>query len=318
MKERVIVTGGAGFIGSHLIDDLLVSGLYEVTCIDNFDGFYDRALKESNIAVHHANPNFCFIETDIVNFQFLNEKLIGNYDTIIHLAAKAGVRPSLEDPIGYQIVNIVGLQTMLEISKIKNVKQFVFASSSSVYGINQSFPWKETITDLIPISPYAASKISGEWLGKCHSSLFETNFIGLRFFTVFGPRQRPDLAINKFVTAIKNQTPIKMYGDGSTSRDYTFVKDTVAGIRAAMEYKSSKFEIFNLGNSYPVKLIELIESIEDVLGKKAIIDRLPEQIGDVPHTLADISKAKLLLNYSPKTSLTEGLNQFIKWKKSLE
>ena len=318
MKERVIVTGGAGFIGSHLIDDLLASGQYEVTCIDNFDGFYNRALKEANIALHFADPNFKLIEADICNFQFLNDELNGAYDIIIHLAAKAGVRPSLEDPIGYQIANVVGLQTLLEISKIKNVKQFVFASSSSVYGINDSFPWNETITDLIPISPYAASKISGEWLGKCHASLFKTNFIGLRFFTVYGPRQRPDLAINKFVTAIKNQTPIQMYGDGSTSRDYTFVKDTVAGIRAAMEYKSSKFEIFNLGNSYPVKLIELIESIENVLGKKAIIDSLPEQIGDVPHTLADISKAKVFLNYSPKTSLTEGLKQFIEWKESLE
>jgi UDP-glucuronate 4-epimerase len=314
MIERVIVTGGAGFIGSSLVDDLLSSGLYEVTSIDNFDDFYDRKQKESNIALQFRDPNFKFIESDICNFQFLIEELKGDYDTVIHLAAKAGVRKSLESPISYQNVNVVGLQTILEISKLKRVKHFVFASSSSVYGLNNTFPWNENISNLIPISPYAASKISGEWLGKCHSALFNMNFIALRFFTVFGPRQRPDLAINSFVTAIQNNTPIKMYGDGSTSRDYTFINDTVTGIRSAMNYKSSKFEIFNLGNSYSIKLCELVATIEDVLGKTAIIDYLPEQIGDVPHTLADISKAQTLLNYHPKITLKEGILQFIEWK----
>ena len=318
MKNRIIVTGGAGFIGSNLIDELLLTGKYEVTCIDNFDNFYDRKLKELNITSHLKDPNYKLIDADICDFNRLNNELKGNFDSIVHLAAKAGVRPSLEHPISYQQVNVVGLQTILELAKIKGINQFVFASSSSVYGVNKRFPWDEQIHDLQPISPYATSKIAGEWLGRCHAALTDMNFVALRFFTVFGPRQRPDLAINKFVSSIQKGIPIEMYGNGSTSRDYTFVKDIVAGITAAITYNDSKFEVFNIGNSYPIKLSELIATIEEVLGMKAIIKVMPEQIGDVPHTLADISKAKLLLNYSPKISLKDGLKQFIEWRKSLE
>jgi UDP-glucuronate 4-epimerase len=316
MIEKVIITGGAGFIGSHLIDALLSTGLYHVTCVDNFDNFYDRKLKEDNIAAHFNNPNFKLIEADICDYHRLDQELNDSYNTCIHLAAKAGVRPSMENPISYQMVNVVGLQTILEISRLRGVKQFVFASSSSVYGINKSFPWNENIADLMPISPYASSKIAGEWIGRSQEIFSELNFIALRFFTVFGPRQRPDLAINKFVTAIQNGIPIQMYGNGSTSRDYTFVKDIVQGIQSAMHYNLSKFEIFNLGNSYPIQLLDLIKTIEEVLDKKSIIQRFPEQSGDVPHTLADIRKAKSLLNYSPKTTLKEGLIQFIEWKRN--
>lgn len=313
-KKNILITGGAGFIGSHLIDHLMASGQYTITCIDNFDNFYSPSMKRDNIAPHVGNNSFRLVEADITDSKHLAAQLDEKYDIVVHLAAKAGVRPSIKDPVLYQHVNVVGLQNILEIAKQRSVSQFVFGSSSSVYGINPNIPWKESDTELLPVSPYASSKIAGEWLGKTYNSLFGMRFIALRFFTVYGPRQRPDLAINSFTSKIINGDPIDFFGDGNTLRDYTYVKDTVAGIVAAMQYDKTNFEIINLGNNKPVTLSQLVEALENVLGKKAILNRLPEQQGDVPVTYADISKAKELLRYEPQTKLEEGLAKFVEWK----
>jgi len=313
MLKNVLVTGGAGFIGSHLIDELLLSGIYKVTCIDNFDPFYDISIKRSNIAHHIGNPLFKFVELDIQNGDDLEKKLNESYDIVVHLAAKAGVNPSVKDPVAYQMVNVLGTQHLLEICRKKNIKQFIFASSSSVYGINSSIPWSETDKQLQPISPYASSKISAELLGYAYSHLFGIRFIALRFFTVFGPRQRPDLAIHKFSKMILNNEEITVYGDGSTGRDYTYVDDIVNGIVAAMTYNASMYEIFNLGNHRIVKLSELIEQLERTFEKKAKLKYLEEQQGDVPVTYASISKATEKLNYKPSTTLAEGLLKFREW-----
>ena len=311
-NKNILITGGAGFIGSHLIDFLLADGTYNITCVDNFNDFYDPSLKRKNIEAHLTNPNFTLVEADITD-KDLAEKINGNIDTVVHLAAKAGVRPSIIDPVLYQQVNVVGLQNILEVARKKSVKQFVFGSSSSVYGINKNIPWRESDTDLMPVSPYASSKIAGEWLGKTYSKLYGMRFIALRFFTVFGPRQRPDLAINNFTKKILAGEPINFYGDGNTLRDYTFVSDTVSGIVAAMQYHASDFEIINLGNNKPVTLIQLVTSLEKILNKKAILNKLPEQQGDVPVTFADITKAEKLLNYRPQIKLDEGLKRFAEW-----
>ena len=233
-------------------------------------------------------------------------------DAILHLAAKAGVRPSIENPASYQQANVVGSQNLLEFAVSKNIPHFVFASSSSVYGINDHFPWKED-EELIPISPYASTKLAGEHLGKTYSEQHNIRFIALRFFTVYGPGQRPDLAIHKFTKAIFNEEPLTVYGDGSTSRDYTYVGDTVNGILAALEYQGSNFEIINLGNHYSIPLLELIRAVEKALGKKAELQYGPEQPGDVPKTYADISKAQQLLGYNPSTTLEVGLAHFVQW-----
>lgn len=305
----ILVTGGAGFIGSNLIGSLLQSG-QTVLCLDNFDNFYSRAQKELNIAAFKDNKNFRFIEGDITDSALLDT--LPEVDVIVHLAAKAGVRPSIQNPIHYQQVNVNGTQTLLEFARTRNITQFVFASSSSVYGINQNVPWHEE-EKLLPISPYASTKLSGEMLGHVYSYLYGIRFIALRFFTVYGPGQRPDLAIHKFFKAIDKNEAIPVYGDGSTSRDYTFVKDTVMGILGAIEYDQSLFEIINLGNHKTVALSALIQAIEATIGKKAIINRQPEQPGDVPHTFADISKARRLLGYDPSTQLTAGLQSFYEW-----
>jgi UDP-glucuronate 4-epimerase len=311
-KKKILITGGAGFIGSNLIDFLLDTTDHEITCIDNFDDFYDPDRKRKNIAQHFANPAFKLIEADITD-QNLISLLDDQYDTIVHLAAKAGVRPSLQNPVLYQHVNVVGLQNILQIAHVKSVKQFVFASSSSVYGINQNYPWKESDTDLIPVSPYASSKIAGEWLGKTTSELYDIRFIALRFFTVYGPRQRPDLAINTFANNIIKEEPINFFGDGNTLRDYTYIWDIVQGIVAALEYEKSKFKIINLGNNHPVTLSYLVSSLEKILNRKAILNIQPQQQGDVPVTCADITKAAQLLNYKPQTKLEDGLKLFIDW-----
>lgn len=311
-KKNILITGGAGFIGSHLIDSLLNKGNYKITCVDNFDDFYPPQLKRKNIELHIGNKDFKLIEADITNKDLVS-KLDDTYDMVVHLAAKAGVRPSIKDPVLYQQVNVVGMQNILEIAKQKSVKQFVFGSSSSVYGINPNIPWKEDDTNLMPVSPYASSKIAGEWLGKTYSQLYGIRFIALRFFTVYGPRQRPDLAINNFTGKIINGEPINFFGDGNTLRDYTYVKDTVAGILSAMQYDKSKFEIINLGNNKPVTLSQLVSTLEKILNKKAILITLSEQEGDVPVTCADISKAQQLLQYDPQTKLEEGLKQYVNW-----
>ncbi|MBS1741838.1 MAG: GDP-mannose 4,6-dehydratase [Bacteroidetes bacterium] len=311
-KKHILVTGGAGFIGSHLVEKLLENN-YSVTTIDNFDPFYAKEVKLKNISSFHNHPSFKLVEMDIVDADALYKNLTDEYDAIIHLAAKAGVRPSIENPVAYQDVNVKGTHNLLEFAKNKKIQQFVFSSSSSVYGVNKNYPWRETDSVLNPISPYASTKISGELLGHVYAHLYNIRFIALRFFTVFGPRQRPDLAIHLFSKKILNDQPIPFFGDGSTRRDYTYVADTVQGIYSALHYTRSNFEVFNLGNHQTVSLSEMIATIEEVFGKKAIINRLPEQPGDVPITYADISKAQQLLGYSPKTPFREGIIQFKNW-----
>lgn len=311
-RAEILVTGGAGFVGSHLVEKLIENN-YAVTVIDNFDPFYAREIKQKNMTEFINSQYVTFIDMDILDEKDLNERLTGNYDVIVHLAAKAGVRPSIENPIAYQDVNVKGTQNMLEFARRKNIKQFVFASSSSVYGINKNFPWKESDAVLNPISPYASTKISGELLGHVYSHLFGIRFIALRFFTVFGPRQRPDLAIHLFSKKILNNERITLFGNGSTRRDYTYVADTVQGIFNAIHYTRTSFEVFNLGNHHTVSLSEMIKTLESVLEKKAIIQHLPEQMGDVPITFADISKAEQLLNYMPTTNFKEGIINFKNW-----
>lgn len=310
--RHVLVTGGAGFIGSHLIDSLLSDGC-DVTAVDNFDLFYARADKEANIESHRRNMRWRLVEADIRDVSALRRSLPGRYDAVVHLAAKAGVRPSIADPLGYQDVNVRGTQNLLELTREWEVPQFVFASSSSVYGINPRVPWREDDAVLKPISPYASTKVSGELLGHVYSHLYGIRFLALRFFTVYGPRQRPDLAIHKFARLIKTGAPIPVYGDGSTRRDYTFIDDVIAGVRAAIEYTASPYEVINLGNNQTVTLQEMIAGLEDALGVRAKIQRLPEQAGDVPQTWASIDKARALLGYRPRTSYRDGAARFVEW-----
>ncbi len=317
MMQHVLITGGAGFIGSSLAEQLVKEN-YQVTVIDNFDPFYPKEIKQRNLSNLLGLSNFIFKEVDICNLEALRQELDGEYDVIVHVAAKAGVHASIKTPVACQQANVMGTQHLLEIAKEKEVKQFVFASSSSVYGVNPNVPWKETDQNMMPISPYASSKLSCELLGNVYTHLYGIRFIALRFFTVYGPRQRPDLAIHKFAKKIVNKEPIPMFGDGSTRRDYTFIEDTLRGIRAAMDYTDTDYEIINLGNHRTVSLSEMIATIEKVFEEKAIINQLPMQPGDVPQTYADISKAKRLLNYEPKTSFEEGIRYFKNWMMASE
>jgi len=310
--NRALVTGGAGFIGSHLVDRLLASR-WHVTVVDNFDPYYERYLKEENVETHIHSPHYELVEADICDLEALKNCLNGRYDVIVHLAAKVGVRPSLQDPIGYYEVNVRGTQNLLELARIWMVKQFVFASSSSVYGVNSSVPWQEDDSVLLPISPYASTKVSGELLGHVYSHLYGIRFIALRLFTVFGPRQRPDLAIHKFARLMLKGEPVPVFGDGLTSRDYTFIDDAVNGIYQAIHYERSSYEIINIGNNQPVSLLEMIEILQEEMGIKAIIQFQPRQPGDVPHTWASIEKASRLLGFKPKVSLREGIRHFVTW-----
>jgi len=312
INKHIIVTGGAGFIGSHVVEYLLKNN-YHVTVVDNYDSFYSKETKQKNLSTVINHPNLIFHELDIVDANAIDLHLTETYQAIIHLAAKAGVRPSIENPIAYQQTNVAGTQNLLEFARKKSIKQFVFASSSSVYGINKNIPWRESDGLLNPISPYASTKISGELLGHVYSHLYGIRFIGLRFFTVFGPRQRPDLAIHAFSKKILNNETIPFFGDGNTQRDYTFIDDIVQGIIGALNYEKTNYEIINLGNSHAVSLAELVNTLETVLDKKAIINKLPEQPGDVPITFSDISKAKNLINYLPTTSLKDGVIKFKEW-----
>lgn len=309
MGRHALVTGGAGFIGSHLVDHLLAEGWY-VTVVDNFDPFYDPAIKERNVVAHVRNERYILHRLDIRDLAGLRRKLTGEYEVIIHLAAKAGVRPSIEDPVTYQDVNVAGTQNLLEFARERGIKQFVFASSSSVYGVNPNVPWREDDHVLLPISPYASTKVSGELMGHVYSKLYGIRFIALRFFTVYGPRQRPDLAIHKFARLMLDGKPVPIYGDGTSRRDYTYIDDVVQGIRSAIDYNQSLFEVINVGNNRTVSLNELVEELEKVLGVRANVQYLPTQPGDVPQTWADISKAQRLLGYRPSVTFDEGLRRF--------
>jgi UDP-glucuronate 4-epimerase len=313
--KSVLVTGAAGFIGSHLSESLLRDG-WQVTGLDNFDPFYDRAIKESNLErLRHAA--FSLVDADIRRPEAWPADLQRKFDVIVHLAARAGVRPSIEDPVGYQQTNVVGTQNMLELARAHGTPQFVFASSSSVYGVNPRVPWSEEDHVLEPISPYASTKVSGELLGHVYAKLFGIRFIALRFFTVYGPRQRPDLAIHKFARLMLAGKSIPFFGDGSTRRDYTFIDDIVSGIRGAIDYGRTPYEVINLGNNRTVSLQEMVATLEQAFGVRANLQRLPEQPGDVPQTWASVEKAHALLGYRPSTSFAEGIEKFTDWYRAL-
>ncbi len=310
----ILVTGGAGFIGSHLVEKLLSQGK-RVVVIDNFNDFYAPAYKRENISTVVPNPNLFLYEMDIRDrtaCQAVFER--HHIEKVIHLAAQAGVRPSIEHPLLYEDINCKGTLNMLELSKTHGIQQFIFGSSSSVYGNNTKIPFSEDDPVNEPISPYAATKRAGELYCYNYHYLYKMPISCLRFFTVYGPRQRPDLAIRKFTELIDNARPITMYGNGTTQRDYTFFSDIVDGVVSVLD-KQFDFEIINLGDSKPVQLKRLIELIEQALGKKAHINRLSEQPGDVQRTYADIRKAERLLHYSPQVSLEQGIHLFVDWYK---
>ncbi|HJS23096.1 MAG TPA: GDP-mannose 4,6-dehydratase [Pyrinomonadaceae bacterium] len=312
--KNLLITGGAGFIGSHLVDRLLATDVERVTVIDDFNDFYDPSIKRDNIREHLKDPRYSLNEVDIRNRAALEQVFkTNNFDCVVHLAARAGVRPSLSEPQLYTETNINGTLNLLELARSSNIKQFVFGSSSSVYGINAKVPFSEDDPIRQPISPYAATKGAGELLCHTYSHLYGLRCVCLRFFTVYGPRQRPDLAIHKFAKLISEREPIPVFGDGTTRRDYTYVDDIIDGVMAAIDYKQSNYEVINLGESRTVELNELISLLEKQLDTHAIIDRQPPQPGDVPQTFADISKARTLLGYQPKTQIEEGLHRFVEW-----
>ena len=316
--RSILITGGAGFIGSHLVDRLLSEGDWQVSVVDDFNDFYDPAIKRANVSVNQKNPNYHLFEADLRDRAAL-ERVFGEnkFGCIVHLAARAGVRPSLDQPHLYAETNINGTLNLLELAREHGIRQFVFGSSSSVYGINAKVPFSEDDPVRQPISPYAATKGAGELLCHTYTHLYGTRCVCLRFFTVYGPRQRPDLAIHKFARLISEGKPIPVFGDGTTKRDYTFIDDIIAGVRASIDYvgnyDKSDYEVINLGESRTVELRELISLLEKALGARAQIDRQPLQPGDVPQTYADITKARRLLGYNPQTEIEEGLHRFVDW-----
>jgi UDP-glucuronate 4-epimerase len=309
--RHVLVTGAAGFIGSYVAEALLRDGA-RVTGVDSFDDFYSSVIKRSNVEQAAAHSAFELVEADIRDEARMERLFSRGVDAVVHLAARAGVRPSIENPMLYQDVNVRGTCVLLEAARKHGVKRFVFASSSSVYGNNPKAPFSESDNVDHPISPYAATKKAGELICHTYHHLFATDITCLRFFTVYGPRQRPDLAIHKFARLIEAGKSIPMFGDGSMRRDYTYVQDIVAGVLAALE-RCDGYHIYNLGNSSPVSLSELIRSLEQVMGKKAQIERLPTQAGDVERTFADITAARRDLGYEPKTDFAAGLKAFVEW-----
>lgn len=314
---KLLITGCAGFIGSHLTDRLLSEG-HAVTGLDNFDPFYPRKIKEQNMLAFSGHPSFRLIEADIASPETF-EGLGSDFDAVIHLAAKAGVRPSIKDPDDYLRVNIKGTQNVANWMAASGLDKLIFAGSSSVYGNNKNIPFSESDNVDFPISPYAYTKKAGELLLHTYHHLYRISTLCLRFFTVYGPRQRPDLAIHKFTRMIFDGKPITMYGDGSTSRDYTYISDTVDGISRALDFILESgpdlFEIINLGNNTPVTLQDLINAIFEATGRTVPVQQLDMQPGDVDVTYADISKAQALLGYSPSTSLNRGLAEFVAWYK---
>ena len=321
--KNVLITGGAGFIGSHLVDYLMGEAAREalnggeaprVTVVDNFNDFYDPAVKRANNQHHLGRDDYELIEADITDAAAMNELLARRRpDCVVHLAARAGVRPSLEDPLAYEATNVRGTYALLEAARLSGVRQFVFGSSSSVYGINARVPFSEDDPINQPISPYAATKIAGEAACHVYSHLYPMRAVCLRFFTVYGARQRPDLAIHKFARLIAAGRPIPLFGDGQSRRDYTYVDDIIAGLVAAMRYEASDYEVINLGESATVELQRLVELLEQALGKRAVIDHQPAQPGDVPLTYANIDKARRLLDYRPQTPIEAGIEKFAAW-----
>lgn len=313
-QKNILVTGGAGFIGSHLVEKLLAEKTWRVTIVDDFNDFYAPELKKANIAPFAADENFQSFTADISDASSLRKIFAENsFDAIVHLAARAGVRPSLDQPKLYAETNINGTLNLLDLAKDCGVKQFVFGSSSSVYGNNEKVPFSENDQVSNPISPYAATKAAGELLCHTYAHLYDLRCVCLRFFTVYGARQRPDLAIRKFSQLITDGKPIQIFGDGKTRRDYTYVDDIIQGVRAAIDYDQSMFEIFNLGESDTVELRYLVELLEKNLNRKALIEKHKMQPGDVLNTFADISKAKDLLNYNPQTRIEDGIPKFTSW-----
>ena len=317
MSQRALVTGAAGFIGSHIVEALLARG-YAVTGIDNFDPFYAPAIKRRNLQPAQEHEAFTFVEQDIRDAPALRALVATSRpDVVVHLAARAGVRPSIADPVLYSDVNVTGTAALLEAAKQAGITRVVNASSSSVYGNAAEVPFRESERTLVPVSPYAATKRSGELLCETFASL-EKNLrvISLRFFTVYGPRQRPDLAIHKFTRLISAGEPIPFFGDGTFSRDYTYVSDTVQGVIGAVErtgVMNSGHEIYNLGESATTTLSELVRLIERAVGRPAILQRLPEQPGDVRQTFADVTRARDFLGYSPGIPIEQGIPMFVDW-----
>jgi UDP-glucuronate 4-epimerase len=311
-----LVTGGAGFIGFHVCERLLQMG-HSVCSMDDLNDFYEPEIKMRNLADLHAlGKGFKAVTADITRRSSINKIFTDNqFDQVLHLAARAGVRPSLEQPALYQRVNVEGTVHLLEAARERGIKKVTIASSSSVYGVNAKVPFSEDDPIFSPISPYAASKLACEALGHVYHHVYGMDIVMLRFFTVYGPRQRPDLAIHKFARLITAGKSIPVFGDGSTARDYTYVSDIVNGVIAATQ-KEFGFQIFNLGESQPIKLSYLIDVIEKALGKKAIIDRQPVQPGDVPITFANIGKARSLLGYSPSVKIEHGIQLFVDWFKT--
>ena len=308
---RILVTGGAGFIGSHLVEKLLSLG-HNVAILDDFNDFYDPQIKRQNIAavakdiaIHHLDLR----DSGAVRNLFHREK----FEAIAHLAARAGVRPSIQNPQLYYDTNVDGTLHLLDAARVTGVERFIFASSSSVYGNSKIVPFSEDRQLIQTLSPYGATKIAGEFLCSTYSHLYGIRVVALRYFTVYGPRQRPDLAIHQFTQKIHAGKPIDQFGDGTTRRDYTYIDDIIQGTMAAFKYDGPMFDIFNLGESETIQLRDLIAGIENALGEKAKINRLPEQPGDMPVTYADISKARKLLGYNPSTRLSDGLPRFIEW-----
>ena len=313
--ETILITGGAGFIGSTLVEKLLRNN--KVVVIDNFNNYYSPEIKNNNIKNFVNNENFKIYKCDIRSRLDVKKVFDENkIDFVVHLAAMAGVRPSIDNPILYQEVNGLGTQIILEEAKLHNVKKLVLASSSSVYGNCKNIPFKEDMIVDYAISPYAATKKANEVMAHVYHKLYNMNIIMLRFFTVYGPKQRPDLAINKFTRLILNDEPIPMYGDSSSSRDYTYIDDIVDGIIKSCEYvenHNNVYEIINLGSNHPVSLKEMIQTIGKVLKKKPTIEQLPMQPGDVDVTFADVSKAEKLLGYKPSITFEEGIEKFVEW-----
>jgi len=308
---KALVTGAAGFIGSHLTERLLKDG-WTVVGVDSFDTFYDPRVKRRNIAGCLSHPTFRLVEADIRDKRSMEQAVDSDTEVIVHLAARAGVRPSIAEPALYADVNINGTVTLLEIARQRRIPKFVFASSSSVYGNNKKVPFSEDDNVDFPISPYAATKKAGELICHTYHHLHGLATTCLRFFTVYGPRQRPDLAIHKFARLIEENKPIPVYGDGSMMRDFTFIEDILNGVLAAMD-RCDAYKIYNLGESQPISVNDLIAELEHALGKKAIRQYLPVQPGDVDRTYADVAKAQAELGYRPSTDIRTGLARFVAW-----